>query len=105
MRQLFLAGLTAGFMTLGLWIQSNVSANPLATQAAPTTVEGCLQSDGAAFTLRAGDTRYALVAGDGVDLSRHVNHQVELTGTIERADSGRVLKVSALKMIAGSCAA
>jgi hypothetical protein len=103
MRQLFLAGLTAGFASLGFWIQSNLPATPVSAQAAPTTVEGCLQQVGSGLTLRAGSTRYSLVAGSGIDLARHVDHQVELTGTIERMEARRVLRVAALKMIATTC--
>jgi hypothetical protein len=104
MRQLFLAGLTAAFVSVGFLIKSSVPEAPLSAQAAPTILEGCLQSQGGAFTLRAGDTRYNLVGSGGIDFTPYVNHMVELTGTIERVASGRVFSVTALKMVSATCA-
>lgn len=77
----------------------------LAQAAQSTTVEGCLAQgakDGE-FALTAGQQRYAVVAGAGVDLSAHLNHKVQLTGTVEGSGASNVLRASAVKMIATSC--
>lgn len=77
----------------------------LAQAAQSTTIEGCLaggEKEGE-FALTAGRQRYAVVAGAGVDLSAHLNHKVQLTGTVEGSGSSNVLKASAVKMIATSC--
>lgn len=77
----------------------------LAQAAQSTTIEGCLaggEKEGE-FALTAGRQRYAVVPGVGVDLSAHVNHKVQLTGTVEGSGSSNVLKASAVKMIATSC--
>lgn len=77
----------------------------LAQAAQSTTVEGCLAAgarDGE-FALTAGRQRYAVVAGAGVDLTAHVNHKVQLTGTVEGDGASSVLTARAVKMIATSC--
>jgi hypothetical protein len=77
----------------------------LAQAAQSTTVEGCLAAgtkDGE-FAITAGRQRYAVVAAAGVDLSAHLNHKVQLTGTVEGSGDSNVLKASAVKMIATTC--
>ncbi len=77
----------------------------LAQAAQSTTVEGCLArgaKDGE-YAITAGQQRYAVVAGAGVDLSAHLNHKVQLTGTVEGSGASNVLRASAVKMIATSC--
>lgn len=87
---------------------SRAQATPwpgLAQAAQSTTLEGCLAAganDGE-FALTAGRQRYAVVAAAGVDLSAHVNHKVQITGTVEGSGASNVLKASAVKMIATSC--
>lgn len=88
---------------------------PGASQASEITVAGCIERSGETFTLAdakapegatgaAADVEdeYRLVAGSGVNLEPHVDHQVELTG---RASDGETpsLAVSAVKMVAATC--
>jgi hypothetical protein len=46
---------------------------------------------------------YALMAMGGVDLSKHVNHLVELTGTKEKMGERSMFHVTALRMVSTRC--
>ena len=75
-------------------------------QAATVSVTGCLQAgDGEGVVVLTTDDKqsYLVQANDELAVSSHVNHRVELTGTVEKTDSHLVLKVAALMMIASSC--
>jgi hypothetical protein len=76
-------------------------------QAQAATVEGCLEKGTRAgeFNLIAADQRYLVVPAEGVDLMAHIDHRVQLTGTVERGSTGSVLRASGLKMIAPTCRA
>jgi hypothetical protein len=79
------------------------------------TIAGCLARADAAFRLTdakgAGasasakvEDEYSLVAGSGVSLAPHVDHQVEVTGRASAAAGGAPsITVSAVKMIADKC--
>lgn len=75
-------------------------------QPADTTVAGCLQagSNEGEFVLVIDEkTRYQVQAADGVEVAPHVNHRVELTGTVEKTESSLIMKVKTLKMVSESC--
>ena len=46
---------------------------------------------------------YQVQAAAEIDLASHLNHRIELTGTVEKTDAGMILKATALKMVATSC--
>jgi hypothetical protein len=48
---------------------------------------------------------YQVQGGERVELAPHVNHRVELTGTIEKSETSALVKATALKMVASSCEA
>ena len=77
----------------------------LAQAAQSPAVEGRLArgAKDCEYAIPAGQQRYAVVAGAGVDLSAHLNHKVQLTGTVEGSGASNVLRASAVKMIATSC--
>jgi hypothetical protein len=92
-----------------LSVISVVLASPpvqVTAQAEEVTIAGCLQTgaDEGEFTLTADDKQtYQVQAADGVELAPHANHRVELTGSVDKSDTGAVLKATALKMMAESC--
>jgi hypothetical protein len=72
----------------------------------PTTAPGGAPAAGAVGTAGAAGSRYQLV-GDDKTISPHLNHQVEITGTLQgapaSAGSAPTLKVESLKMISSTC--
>lgn len=82
---------------------ASVAGISIAAQTEPQTIAGCLQKADTQFVLVAASERYQVEAGAGVELAPHVNHRVELTGTVEKSDAGAVIKATALKMVADSC--
>lgn len=88
-----------------------------AAAAEEVTIAGCLARADAAFRLNdakaaAGaaasapkvEDEYALVAGSGVTLAPHVDHQVEVTGRAAAAPGGTPsFTVTAVRMIADKC--
>ena len=48
-------------------------------------------------------TTYQVQAGEGVEVAPHVDHRVELTGTVEKTESSLIIKAKALKMVSTSC--
>lgn len=94
-------------LALGLELQAQ-QREPLpstAIAAQSTTLEGCLKkgmADGE-FALSAAGTDYVVVPSDGVNLAAHVNHQIQVTGAVEKG--GRIFKASAVKMVATTCSA
>jgi hypothetical protein len=66
-----------------------------AQQPEDTTVVGCLQAGANTGELvRVNDekTTHQIHAAEGVEIAPHVNHRVELTGTIEKTESSMILK-------------
>lgn len=97
----------AAALTLGLFASLTVGQDA----AKPVTLTGCVaQSEGGQIQLSAGGVTYALATTvDNLDLSAHVGHTVELTGTPGTADpeaeasAPKPFNVSALKMVKDSC--
>jgi hypothetical protein len=85
--------------------QSPLPSRAIAEQAA--TLEGCLKRGAAdgEFTFMSGRELYGVVAAASVNLNAHVDHQVQLTGTVEKGPMSAVIRASALKMVATTCAA
>ena len=78
-----------------------------AQQPEETIVVGCLQAGantGEFVLVNDEKTTYRVDAAEGVELAPHVNHRVELTGTIELTESSMLFKAKALKMVSTSCA-
>ena len=77
-----------------------------AQQAEETTVAGCLQAgtNSGEFVLVQDDkTTYQVQAAEGVEISAHLNHRVELSGTIEKTESSTIFNAKAVKMLSESC--
>lgn len=77
-----------------------------AQQPEETTVVGCLQtgtSNGEFVLVNDEKTTYQVHAAEGVEIAPHINHRVELTGTIEKTESGLIFKAKALRMVSTSC--
>jgi hypothetical protein len=77
-----------------------------AQQPEETTVTGCLQAGantGEFVLVNDEKTTYQVHAAEGVEIAPHVNHRVELTGTIEKTESSMIFKAKALKMVSTSC--
>lgn len=74
--------------------------------APPVSVEGCLRAGSAdgEFIVTAGGERHTAMAGAGVRLDDHVNHQVRLTGELAQREIGPVFVVSGVRTLAPSCA-
>lgn len=100
-----LASLLLGAVPGAVSLAQAVPWPALAQSAQSTTVEGCLAAgtQEGEFALTTGRQRYAVVAGAGVDLTAHVNHKVQLTGTVEGGGSSNVLRANAVKMISTTC--
>jgi hypothetical protein len=81
------------------------SAEAIATQA--ITLEGCLRSGEVAgeFAFTVGNDVYSVVPGVGVNLAAHVNHEVQITGIVEKDAKGSELRATAVRMVAAVCAA
>lgn len=66
-----------------------------AQQLEETTVVGCLQAgvNSGEFVLVDDEkTTYQVHAAEGMEIAPHVNHRVELTGTIEKTESHLIFK-------------
>jgi hypothetical protein len=106
MKHVFLAGAFASLCGLGT-LAAISSATPWQEPAPSATIEGCLLSGSAAgeFIVSTGRERLTAMAEQGVDLAAHVNHRVRLTGALEVAHVGEVFRVTALTLVATTCAA
>ena len=108
MKHLLMVGVLVGAVTLvetSRAQQTPLSIEAISTQS--TTLEGCLrpvERDGEFAFTTAGDT-YAVVPATGVNLAAHLNHVVQLTGTVEKSTKGSVLHASVVKMVSAACAA
>jgi hypothetical protein len=77
-----------------------------AQQSDETTVVGCLQAGantGEFVLVNDEKVTYQVQPGEGVEIAPHVDHRVELTGTIEKTESSMIFKAKALKMVSASC--
>ena len=71
-----------------------------------STIAGCLQTgsnEGEFVLVNDEKTTYQVQAAEGVEVAPHVNHRVELTGTVEKTESSLIIKAKALKMVSTSC--
>ena len=76
------------------------------TQAEQTTVIACLRAgtnDGEFMLVNDEQLTYQVQASAELDLASHLNHRIELTGTVEKTDTATIFKASGLKMVATSC--
>ena len=97
------AGLVAGALALSGLVQ--------AADEAPHSMTGCLRQGAAAGSYELTDLGLAdgpksvAIATSSVDLSGHVGHKVELTGTtVKGADPAvHAMSISAMKHIAATC--
>jgi hypothetical protein len=92
--------------TLTVAAVATLSSFGLVARAQDSPVVGCLKSgaEATAFVLETDDkSSYMVQAGDGVELSPHVNQRVEVTGSIDKTESAATLKATAIKMVAASC--
>lgn len=81
-------------------------AQESAQQPEDTTVVGCLQAGanpGEFLLVNDEKTTYLVHAAEGVEIAPHINHRVELTGTVEKTESNMIFKAKALKMVSTSC--
>ena len=93
-------------MLVGAGALSGERAQEGAQQPEGTTVVGCLQAGANAgeFVLVNDEkTTYQVHAAEGVEVAPHLNHRVELSGTIEKTESSLIFKAKALKMVSTSC--
>jgi len=78
-----------------------------ARQGQEVTLAGCLKAGANAgdfvLVIDEKDTHQVQPAAEGVELAPHLNHRVEITGTLEKTETSSVLKAKALKMLASSC--
>jgi nicotinamidase-related amidase len=83
-----------------------VSSLHAARQAQEVSLTGCLKAgekDGDFVLVIDEKEKHQVQAGEGVELAPHLNHRVQITGTIEKSETTSVLKATALKMVADSC--
>ena len=77
-----------------------------AQQPEESTIAGCLQAgskEGEFVLVNDEKTTYQVQAAEGVEVAPHVNHRVELTGTVEKTESSLIIKAKALTMVSTSC--
>lgn len=109
MKHVVIAGVLAGVVGLGSAVP-RAQDRPLLSRSVAvqsTTLEGCLRQgakDGE-FSFAAGGDEYTVVPSSGLNLAAHLNHQVQVTGTVEKKVPTSVLRASAVKMVAASCTA
>ncbi len=108
------AGATAGSFELATGKKGKMTpAASDATSPAQPPASTSSQAPTQDAMARAGSRNVMLAAGAGVDLTPHVNHQVELGGTwqpsiaaaasADAAKSGKTFNVTSLKMISATC--
>jgi len=82
-----------------------------AADAAPHSMTGCLHAGSAAGSYELTDLGLAdgpksvIIADSSVDLTGHVGHKVELTGTTVKGadDAAHTMSISAMKHLAATC--
>ena len=85
---------------------NSAAAQEGAQQPEESTIAGCLQAgsnEGEFVLVNDEKTTYQVQAAEGVEVAPHVNHRVELTGTVEKTESSLIIKAKALKMVSTSC--
>lgn len=108
MTHVLLAGALAVTLGLGSAVAQQGPAPPTADYVSQeTTIEGCLRAGSASgeFIVSTASERHTVVAAQGIDLGAHADHRVQLTGAVEKGQSGQVFRATAVKMIATSCRA
>ena len=63
----------------------------------------CNSNDGELLLVATDEQTYRIEAAAELSVASHLNHRVELTGIVEKAEAAATLKVRALKMVADSC--
>ena len=94
------------FVVLLAGVMISVSALRAAGQAQEVSLTGCLKAgekDGDFVLVIDEKEKHQVQAGEGVELTPHLNHRVQVTGTIEKTETASLLKATALKMLADSC--
>jgi hypothetical protein len=83
--------------------------------ASQTSVQGCLQGSNGSYTITDANGTTYQVQGDNAKLSKHVGHQVEITGTTSGSSASstgetstgagaqQTLTVTKVKHMSGSC--
>jgi hypothetical protein len=100
--------LVVSAMVVGQVALRAIPAQEGAQQPEETTVVGCLQAGantGEFVLVNDEKTTYQVHAAEGVEIAPHVNHRVELTGTIEKTESSTIFRAKVLKMVSTSCGA
>jgi hypothetical protein len=85
---------------------NSAAAQEGAQQPEESTIAGCLQAgsnEGEFVLVNDEKTTYQVQAAEGVAVAPHVNHRVELTGTVEKTESSLIIKAKAMKMVSTSC--
>ncbi|MFZ0807531.1 MAG: hypothetical protein WAN03_15155 [Candidatus Sulfotelmatobacter sp.] len=94
---------------------SQMSKTSQSNTASQTTVEGCLSSANGSYTLTDSQGKAYQLMGDSAKLSKHVGHEVKITGTESAAGSASSnpsgmaggsqmsIEVSSLKHISKTC--
>ena len=108
MKQVLMVGVLLGAVTLVETSRAqHVPESIEAISSQSTTLEGCLrpgEREGE-FSFTGASGTYAVVPGTGVNLTAHLNHLVQVTGTVEKSTKGSVLHASAVKMVSAACSA
>jgi hypothetical protein len=100
MMLLMASGMIVGQMALRAGVGQEGAQQP------EETVVGCLQAGtntGEFVLVNDEKATYQVQAAEGVEIAPHVNHRVELTGTVEKTESSLIFKAKALKMVSTSC--
>lgn len=107
MKHALMVATLVGLVAFAAAPRADQSAASGSVTAQSSTLEGCLRTAAAEgeFTFTSGKDTFTVMPADGVNLAAHVNHQVQITGTVEKGARGSVLHASALKMVAATCAA
>jgi len=95
------------FMLMLLIVGHGASPLQAGDQEQDVTLAGCLKAgaETGEFVLVIDEkvTHQVQAAVEGLELAPHLNHRVEITGTLEKTETSSVLKAKALKMLASSC--
>jgi hypothetical protein len=92
---------------------SQMSGSNQTGAAGQVSVQGCLQGSNGSYTITDANGTTYQVQGDNAKLSKHVGHQVEITGSTSgssassaggaSAGSQQTLTVTKVKHLSGSC--
>jgi len=101
MKKLLIAFVAAGLLSLCPAQQAQEKGHDKAA-ASGTTLTGCLEKSGSGFTLTDKAGKATMVTGSA-DLAKHQNHQVELTGKMEKMGNESHFTVSKITHISPTC--